>query len=173
MMLVFVVALINVGLGFATAVYAGRGPWSRYARRPVTNPLPRAIPKPRIDKSIEQITGELEGLEFRFEELLERLTAEPTGQISSEEVRSIVGNMGTQIESLTAAESSQERPEQASAGLRKLSLEVQTALTELDRAIEKSGKVSKDPVSLVTCLLMACREVRGVFNALMFAELPN
>jgi hypothetical protein len=79
------------------------------------------------------------------------------------------------VESLAVDELGPEHPEQASAGLRVLLLELQTAATELDGPLEQgqNGLPNQDLIPLVTRLLMACRQVSAVFNALMFAELPN
>jgi hypothetical protein len=175
MLLVMAVALVNLGLGFVIALKAGRGPWSPYARRQPTNPQPCVPSAPRQSKSIEQIAGELELLEHRFQELLQQLKQESNGQITVEGMKAVVQESVAQVESLAVDELASEHPEQASAGLRVLLLELQTAATELAGPVEQdeNGSPGQDLSPLVTRLLMSCRQVSAVFNALMFAELPN
>ena len=165
MILVFSVALINLGLGFAAAVHAGRGPWSRYARR--YSGISRS--GPQVVKSIEQISKELEGLEQRFQELVQLFSGQTADRTRLEELRTIIRTMAVQVESL----GTDEHHEQASTGLRTLLLVLKTATTDLGKAIDSEEAGSLDPVPLLTSLQMACREVSMVFNALLFAELPT
>jgi hypothetical protein len=174
MMLVFLVALINLGLGFAAAVHAGRGPWSRYAKRLAASyASSKAAETP--DQSVEQIAEHLAGMERRFEELLKHWSEEEIGSIDPtnlDQLRSTIQEMSGQVQQLAANESP-ELHEQAATGLRTLALVLHTATTELGKMIEPNKEGSMNPVPLLTSLQMACREVNMVFNALAFAELPN
>jgi hypothetical protein len=171
-LMVFFVALINLGLGFIIAVHLGRGPWSRHARRSAANLAQRTASQPKAVKSIEQIGTELEGMEHRLQELVQRVSDEPTEHVNLKELLSTLRNMMTQVEAV-AVDETQEQHEQATAGIRTLLQVLQTATADLGRAIEDDKKVSFDAIPLLSNLQMACREVNMVFNALLFAELPT
>lgn len=170
-LLVFLVALINLGLGFIVAVHIGRGPWSRYARRSAANHALRAAPTPKAVKSIEQIAVELEGMEHRLQELLQSFSAGSAKSVNLDAIRSTVRSMVAQVEAL-AADETQEHHEQATTSLHTLLMALQAANADLEHSVENRDNGSRDPVPLLTSLQMACREVSMVFNALLFAELP-
>jgi hypothetical protein len=171
MTVILLIALINLGLGFAIAVYAGRGPWSRNVRRPEAAVEAAPIRSETAFKPAEQITRELDELEHGFSELLQRFTEEPVDTNSLEELLGILRTMTSQVESLNT-DPAEDYHEQTAAGLRNLYLALRTATKDLSKLLESSHD-GLDPVALLTSLQMSCREVRTVFNALLFAEMPH
>src|SRR5688500_3552809 len=113
--MVFLVALINLGLGFVIAVHLGRGPWSRHAKRSAANLALRSASPPKAVKSIEQMGTELQGLEQRIQELLQRVSDESVERVDLKELLTTLRNMMVQVEGL-AVDETQEHHEQATAG---------------------------------------------------------
>jgi anti-sigma28 factor (negative regulator of flagellin synthesis) len=181
--LIFIVALVNLGLGFAIAIKAGRGPWSRHARRLAMNPAPSteeapesdvhvsAEAAPRTAKPIEQIADDLDALESRVHKLQQRLAAGEVDSQAVEELRSTIRDGVTQIEALDVANAIPEYPEQATAGLYALQVVLETVASDLGESGE-NRKGEPDLNTAATRVLMACREAGVVFNGLRFAELP-
>lgn len=172
MAMVFLVALINLGLGFFVAVHLGRGPWSRHAKRSAASLALRNALPPKAIRSVEQIGKELQELEQRLQELLKRVSDESVERISLKELLTTLCSMMSQVEGL-AVDDSHEHHEQATVGVRTLLQALHTATTDLGRTIEDDKRGSFDAVPLLSNLQMTCREVCMVFNALSFAELPT
>ena len=170
MKLVLLIALINLGIGFAAAVYSGRGPWSRYARRNFQ--AARHSKLTQTHKTAPQIASELESTEHEFQDLSQQLSAE-----NSQPVAELLAAVRTAIERFdTVAVDGVTRVdcEQATTGLKSLLTRLHSAATELEAATTATDH--QDPSELVALadgLIDGCREARGVINAVQFSQQPE
>jgi hypothetical protein len=179
---------VNLGLGFAIAIKAGRGPWSRYARRLAMKEARKEVPTgedraesgtsselgsesaPNPAKPIEEIACELEAMEARLLQLQERIAAGGGPDEPLADLRTAIRDGVGQIEALDVANVTPEYPEQATAGLYALQVVLETVASDLDETGARVGAAELNTAA--SRVLMAYREAGVVFNGLRFAELP-
>jgi hypothetical protein len=180
MSLVLLVALINLALGFAAAVFLGRGPWSRHARRlshirKLRSSESHASTQPsRVSKTIAELTPDLERTEHQFQSVAQQLSVDQSGPgpQPSAALRTAVQAAIDQFDTVTVdGMQPSEVGSQATAGLGSLVALLQTARHDLEPLPgTASESTSPDLVQLANRLAAACREARGVFNAAMFSQ---
>lgn len=170
MTLVLLIALINLGLGFAAAVYSGRGPWSRYARRHSQSRQKQV----QYAKSAPQIASELEHTEQEFQELAHHLTTEDPDHQQVAELLVSVRNAIERFDAVAVDGVTGGDEEKAKTGLKLLLTQLHSAVSELETATTEAGhQKSSQIVALADGLIEGCREARGVINAVQFSQQPD
>lgn len=176
MKLVLFIALMNLGIGFAAAVYSGRGPWSRYARRHSQAARQPKLSQPQTQtfKSAPEIASDLESTEQEFQGLAQQLSAEQSGQPPVTELLAAARMAIERFDTVAVEGVSRVDGEQATTGLKSLLTRLHTAVNDLEAAtstadIQKSSALT----ALADGLIEGCREARGMINAVQFSQQPE
>lgn len=176
LILVVLMGLINFGLGFATAVWMRRGPWSRDTShapqatyRTSSNPEAATVPE-RVPASVEQLAVELEQAEQRFESLLASDSEPSRSTISETDLFAAVQATLRRLDDLVPHDDlSTDASQRVVQGLDTLRTVLTSARDELQQ-VAVSPSSPPDPIRLAENLRTCCQEARGAFTALLFSD---